>query len=50
MPVIPVDKGVDKKIIIGKGGARKRRGTRGRWPTKKLDPMGNMPRRQAECA
>jgi GTPase Era involved in 16S rRNA processing len=31
MPVIPVDRVVDKKIIIGKqGGLRRRRGTRGR--------------------
>jgi hypothetical protein len=30
MPVIPVYKVVDKKRIIGKGGPRRRRGTRGR--------------------
>jgi GTPase Era involved in 16S rRNA processing len=31
MQVIPVDRLVDKKIIIGKnGGPRRRRGTRGR--------------------
>jgi hypothetical protein len=31
MPVIPVNKVVDQKIIIGKnGGLRRRKGTRGR--------------------
>jgi hypothetical protein len=31
MPVVPVNRMVDKKIIIGKkGGPRRRRGTRGR--------------------
>jgi hypothetical protein len=36
MPVIPVDRVVDKKRIIGNknGGPRRRRGTRGRRPTK----------------
>jgi hypothetical protein len=35
MPVIPVDRVVDKKIIIRKnGGPRRRRGTRGPWPPK----------------
>jgi hypothetical protein len=45
MPVIPVDRLVDKKTIIGKnGGPRRRRGTWGRCPhpppknkTKKTD-------------
>jgi hypothetical protein len=30
MPVIPINKVVDKKIIIGKRGPRRRRGTCGR--------------------
>jgi hypothetical protein len=30
LPVFPVKKMVDKKIIITKGGPRRRRGTRGR--------------------
>jgi hypothetical protein len=35
MPVIPVNRMVDKKRIIGKnGGPRRRRGTRGRWSKK----------------
>jgi hypothetical protein len=35
MLVIPVDKVVDKKRIIGKnGGSRRRKGTRGLWPPK----------------
>jgi hypothetical protein len=37
MPVIPVNRAVDPKRIIRKnGGPRRRKGTRGRWPTKKL--------------
>jgi hypothetical protein len=35
MPVIPFDRVVDPKRIIGKNeGPRRRRGTRGRWPQK----------------
>jgi hypothetical protein len=37
MLVIPVDKVVDKKRIIGKnGGSRRRKGTRGLWPPKNV--------------
>jgi hypothetical protein len=36
LPVIPVNKVVDQKRIIGKnGGPRRRRGTRGRLPPKR---------------
>jgi hypothetical protein len=36
MPVIPVDRVVDKKRIIKNGGTRRRRGTRGRRTKKEL--------------
>jgi hypothetical protein len=41
MPVIPVNKVVDPKRIIGKnGGPRRRRGTRGQWQKKALPNHG----------
>jgi hypothetical protein len=44
MPVIPVDRVVDKKTIIRKNvGLRKRRGTRGCWPQKSAW-MSDMPK------
>jgi hypothetical protein len=44
MPVIPVNKVVDPKRIIGKnGGPRRGRGTRGRWPKKRKKRGGRWP-------
>jgi hypothetical protein len=42
LPVSPVNRVADKKIIIGKnGGPRRRRGTRGRWPKKEKKVKGS---------
>jgi hypothetical protein len=38
MPVIPVNRVVDKKRIIGKNGWLRRRGTKGSRPTKSIFP------------